>query len=300
MPRITDYYGIVGPVPFADIHTDNDNQLYLDPRAIRLAPAPRGQAAHAEQCLDTFAFEVLDSVLAASSTGRRRGKHLLQQFTEPWETRLGMSRSGFHGHGGACVIGDRIWDTLANDLEALIRFGLLAQIEDLPLFIKGVDKDITSDTTTRIVYSELARFTAEMLDQFPEFTTEGHQTATVQKQVWSPTAREWALTEMQLPIVNGKELLLVPAGWTRSTLLMSARRFYETSVLSFVQSEQEAAGLDGGLLLTPKKQLKRRPGLAFSRNTNITVTLRAYENDSDLIGVFKSFVSSRWRGPLML
>ncbi|MBM4497005.1 hypothetical protein GS426_19965 [Rhodococcus hoagii] len=85
-----------------------------------------------------------DEVLHCMSHGTpQRGLRLLQRFVEPWETRLGLAKSGFSGHGGAETSGSWIWQALNNDIYALIAVGKLKQIEDLPLFIEGIDKDIT-------------------------------------------------------------------------------------------------------------------------------------------------------------
>ncbi|NKT56397.1 hypothetical protein GS896_27950 [Rhodococcus hoagii] len=75
-----------------------------------------------------------------------------------------LAKSGFSGHGGAEDVGSWIWQALNNDIYALIAVGKLKQIEDLPLFIEGIDKDITSDITTRIIFEALADFTAHMID----------------------------------------------------------------------------------------------------------------------------------------
>lgn len=292
-PTITTHYGISDPVPFVDVEISVDNRLYVDPHAIRLRKSPQPFAGHALRCLDTFAEQVTDSIITATPASLRRGEQLLQRFVEPWETRLGMSRRGFRGHGGAETVGTWIWDVLTNDVEALVRIGELKQIEDLPLFVEGIDRDITSDITTRIIFDALAQFTAQMIEQYPEFTTGGHQVQTFRKQIWSPDALEWIEAEITLPVADGKALLLVPKGWARPTLLMSAGRYYETSVLSFAQLEQAVVGSNGKLLKTSKDRLKEQTGLSRGRGTNLAVTMRAFKNGQDLLAAFKAFVLGR-------
>ncbi|MGR0320419.1 hypothetical protein [Agromyces sp. ZXT2-3] len=293
MRVITSYYGITGPVPFVDVDVTADNPLYLDPHAIRLLRGPNPYAAAAVECMDTFLHEVTSCVIGGPSF-HRRGKDLLQHFVEPWETRLGMSEEGFRGHGGAEVVGEWIWNTVTGDVEALVRIGALRQLEDLPLFVKGIDRDITSDVTTRIVFAPLARFTEEMLATYPEFSSAGHTTKSYRRQVWNPVLREWDVEEFTLPVANGKPLLLVPKGWARPTLLMSATRYYETTVLSFAQLEQAVVTSDGKLLKTPKDKLKVQPGLERGRGTILRVTKRAIETEQDLIRAFKAFVDARF------
>jgi hypothetical protein len=293
MPTITTHYGIPDPVPFVDVEVAADNRLYVDPHAIRLRKTPLPFADRALECVDTFTHEVTDSIIKGTPADRRRGEKLLQQFVEPWETRFGMSAEGFHGHGGADIVGTCIWEVLNDDAEALVRVGVLKQIEDLPLFVEGVDRDITSDITTRIIFEPLAQFTAAMIERFPQFTSLGHKVRTFRKQVWDPSARDWGGADVALPVVDGKPLLLVPQGWARRTLLMSAGRYYETSVLSFAQLEQAVRMSDGKLSTTPKDRLKKQSGLGRGRGTNMRVTMQAFENEQDLLATFKAFVATQ-------
>jgi hypothetical protein len=294
MPTVSQYYGISGPLPFVDVEVSMDNRLYLDPHVVRLRKGPQPFADQALECADTFFQEITSGVLSTSLPDRRRGEGLLQHFVEPWETRLGMAAEGFRGHGGASVVGTWIWNTLTTDVEALVRVGVLRQIEDLALFVEGVDRDITSDVTTRIMFLPLAHFTAVMIERFPEFTAGAHVVGEFEKQVWDSVSREWATAKLTLPVVDGKPLLLVPKGWARPTLLMSVGRFYDTSVLSFAQLEQAVRASDGKLLKTPKDILKKQSGLERGRSTNLRVTQRAFENEQDLLAMFKAFVASRW------
>lgn len=293
MTRVSEHYGITGPVPFVDVEVDADNRLFLDPHAIRLASGPQPFQLEAVRCLDSFFSEVTRCVLSGSDVDRILGEALLQRFTEPWETRLGMSAAGFSGHGGADEIGSRIWEALNEDVRALVDVGALRRLEHLPLFVDGVDRDITSDIATRIVFAALAQFTADIVSRYPEFTSGAHRVEGVSRQVWSPESALWTETTLRLPVANGRVLLLVPKGWARPTLLMSAGRFYETTILSFAQLEQAVRDSRGKLLTTPKDRLKKQPGLARGRETNQAVTLRAIRTEDDLITAFENFVAEQ-------
>lgn len=293
MPTITNYYGIPGPVPFEDVEVTADNRLYVDPRAIRLCKSGQAIVDQALLCLDTFTEQITNSILEGTPASLRRGEQLLQRFAEPWETRLGMSRRSFYGHGGADIVGTWIWDVLTGDVEVLVRIGVLKQIEDLPLFVEGVDRDITSDITTRIIFDALVKFTAQMLVQYPEFSEGEHRVETFTKQIWSTDQLEWVDVEVTLPLADGEALLLVPTGWARPTLLMSAGRYYDTSVLTYAQLEQAVVGSNGKLMKTPKDRLKKQAGLGPGRSTNLAVTMKAFEKGEDLLAAFKAFVFSQ-------
>lgn len=294
MPLISEYYNIDRPVPFADVDVHDDNRLFLDPHMVRLRPEPAPFGRNAVLCLDSFLNEIVLCVRDGSSQAAARGERILQQFREPPETRLGMCASGSRGHGGAAIIGKSIWDALSGDLKAFVRVGVLRHLEELPLFVNGVDRDITSDLTTRIIFEPLARFTESMLLRFPELTMGTGQVAAVTRIVWDPRTLAWREATMTLPEVEGHPLLLIPKSWIRTSLLMSASRFYSVSVLDYAQTEQTILHSDGRVSRPSKKSLQRQPGLEMTRRTNRRVTLRALEHSAeDLVRAFTNFVDER-------
>ncbi|MGW5569920.1 hypothetical protein ACWEVD_01865 [Nocardia thailandica] len=294
MATVTAHYGITGSVPFLDVEIGVDNRRFLDPHAIRLHRAPEPFATRANVCTDSFFAEITRSVISTNPFDHRRGQALLRRFSEPWETRLGLATNSFSGHGGAEDVGDWIWTAMSTDLAALVQVGILRQIEDLPLFVEGIDRDLTSDITTRIVYGPLAEFTAAMVEQFPQFRSTGNTVKTFTRQVWDPQNLEWTDVMLELPVAEGKPLLLVPRDWTRSRLLMSSTRYYETSVLGWAQVEQAVVTSTGKVLTTPKDILKSQPGLGRGRSTNLRVTNRAFTVEQDLVSQFRAFVRDQW------
>jgi hypothetical protein len=294
MANITTHYKIPGPVEFLDVDVSMDNRMFMDPHAIRLQHHPEPYVSQANRATETFFRKIAGCVLSRDENDRRHGLDLLQHFEEPWETRLGLARDGFRGHGGADDVGSSIWQSMTTDAEVLLRVGILTQIEDLPLFVDGIDRDITSDITTRIIFEPLANFTAEMIEKYPQLTSLGHRVQKFQRQVWDADALNWKHTLVDLPIAEGKPILLVPRNWARPTLLMSAGRYYETSVLTYAQLEQAVRTHDGKLLMTTKDVLKNQSALARGRRTNLRVTRRAETSGQDLLAYFKAFVDSRY------
>lgn len=295
MNTISKHYGLSGALPFVDVDLDDDNRLYVDPHAIRLSKTPQPFARMAIQCMDDFFDGITNRIISGTRSDLDEAERLLQNFGEPWETRLGMAATGFRGHGGAAEVGTLIMETFRGSVAALIRVGVFKHLEDIPMFVEGVDKDITSDITTRLVYSALADFTAQMISDYPEFRMVGDGVRSFRKQIWDPTAGDWGTAVVELPVVNGQELLLVPRLWARRTLLMSAGRFYETTVLSYAQLEQAVMTSEGKLLKTPKERLKERSDLQRGRRTNLRVTGRALQSQDDLVEAFTRFVDGRYR-----
>jgi hypothetical protein len=184
----------------------------------------------ANACTTSF-FDAV-ALCATAPTGsldRITGRALLQRFGEPRETRLGLAKAGFDGHGGAEGIGASIWHAFTHDLRALVDVAVLGHVEDIPLFVEGVDRDITSDLTTRIIFGPLAAFTVEMMNRYPQFRAPGMRVVSVRRQVWDPVGSKWGVRDVELPAVAGRPWCWCLAG-ARPRLLMSAGRYYETSV----------------------------------------------------------------------
>lgn len=293
MATVTTHFAIPGPVPFVNVELSCDNEQFIDLHRIRLASEGSAFVASALTCVDTFLTTVSTAAMSGDPRLEEEARGLLQQFSEPRETRLGLARKGFNGHGGADDIGARIWRSLTTDLQALLSVGVLKYLEDLPLFIRGIDRDLTSDITTRIIFGPLADFTAEMLAKYPQFSAGGHSTVTIDRQVWDATACVWTTRRMTLPAADGKPILLVPRSWASKHLLMSSRRFHGTTLLSYVQDEQASISPSGKVVHPNKESLRRRADLRRGRRTNIEVTLRAHEAGADLLRLFHLFVEEQ-------
>jgi hypothetical protein len=296
MSRISQHYGLKKPAPeFLDVDVADDNRLFLDPHAIRIERGPSPFAREARTLLDSFFDEIVRCVLSSKNANARRGLDILQHFNEPKETRLGLSRSGIDGHGGSDEVGAWIWDALSTDARALIEVGVFKLVEHIPLFVYGVDKDITSDLTTRIIFEPLAKFTQAMVKKYPEFTQGTHRTAVFNRPVWNINRTEWTEKSLELPVAKDKPLLLVPKYWARGHLLMFSGRYYDTSLLSWVQDQLAVTDRrTGKVLKDPKKSLKRKRKYKRGRKTIFRITKEARTSGEDLVDQFRAFVDRKY------
>lgn len=290
---VKQYYGITGDVPFLDIDVDDDNRMFVDPFKIRMGLGPSAFTRAANICTSSFFDVITSAVVSAATADRDRGLDLLQHFEEPRETRLGMSRNGFDGHGGAEGVGQDIWDTLDGDAAVLVRVGVLHQIEDIPMFVPGIDNDITSDLTTRLVFGPLVDFTNDCLTRFPQLAG-GTGVQSFTRQVWNPSSLAWVHRTVRLPTVNGSALVLVPKEWTTRNLLLNATRLYETELLSHVQLERAVRTPKGKLLKTPKDRLKEDPLLHRGYDTIIRVVEGAHGKGTNIVENFKRWARERY------
>lgn len=294
MTTVCDYYGITGHVPFLNVDAYVDNRMYVDPFKIRMRLGPTTFADAANVCTSSFFNEITSSVISGNPAKRARGLDLLQHFEEPRETRLGMSKFGCDGHGGADGVGEAIWSVLNGDASVLVNVGVLHQIEDIPLFVPGVGNDITSDLVTRIIFGPLADFTSDCVASFPQLAG-GTGLKKFDRQTWDPIAARWTMKKVTLPTVDHRPLLLVPTEWATTNLLLNATRLYDTALLSHVQDERAVVTEKGKVLKTPKDRLRQDPGLARSYDTIIRIVVEAYGKNSDIVAKFKAWAEMRFR-----
>lgn len=291
---VVTYYNIRRPYPFVNVDVFVDMPLVVDPQAIRLSSSPQPFAREAIYCLESFWSLVVQYVRDGSELALAQAELLLGSFKEPKENRMGVTCGGISGRGSAHVIAKRIVAVLTHEAYGLMQAGSVGQIDLVPLFVRGIGRDIMSDITTRIAFGPLVSFTQWVTDTYPEFSTPGHRVSLFRRQVWDPSAGQWLEKEMMLPVAGGNPLLLVPNEWVRSDLLMSANRFYKTKVLDFVQQTKAAYLPDRKLHIPTKKELRAYPNLHGTHKTNIRVTLQALDAGDDLVSNFQDHVNKKW------
>lgn len=290
MATIKSLFSIPEDAPFLDINPAKDNKRFLDSHRIRHQCHSSKHALAATALIDDFLDAVTEKIMSGDNLA---AKALLSQFKEPSETRLGVSKASFQGRGGASIIGRRIANILTEDLRPLMEVGILKHLENLPLFVEGVDRDITSDIATRIVFGVLVEFTHEMMNMYPQL---GAHKSREEYQLWDSLTHSWIYKEVELPLVNGAPLVLVPASWTGPYLLMSARRYFDTTLLDWVQEKQTVMLSDGTIDRPSKDVLRERGDIPENRLTILRLTLEAYNVDVDLIEKFTTFVAQKYGG----
>lgn len=299
MATLTSHYGINGDVPFVDVTLGKDTPLFIDPYRIRLSATPAPFATDAVQCIDTFFGTICAAVLSTDRTHRQQAEALLGKFKEPRETHLGYAQNSINGHGGAEDIGAGIWSAMNGNVSALLSLGILKHLEDLSMYVEDVAADRTSDITARIIFGPLADFTAEMIQKYPEFTNNGNTKVDVDRQIWDPVNCLWASQTMTLPCVDGVPIMLVPEEWVGSNILMSSGRFFDTTLLGFIQDERTSILSDGSVNVPSKKDLRQRKTPPRGRYTNLEVTLRAHNEAVDLVKRHRAWVADRYRDSLL-
>lgn len=293
MPRVTADFGIPAPVEFLDVNVERDNLLFIDPSAIRkAAKSGDSYAIQADHLLTSYFDVVLRLILSTSAADHRKGEEVLQHFRELGVTRLGMSSTGYQGHGAAEELGTRMWEELVANPLCRHAIATLKYVEDVPLFVEGIDRDITSDITARIILDMLIRFTADMVVKYPALATRRSTTSYVTER-WDGVREKWVPATLTLPKADGRPLLLVPRSVVNYKIQMTHGQYYQVPLLGYVKSEEMIEVRRGtSFVLRPrfsKKELRAKPGLEPSRKNSISQTARIYQKDgTDVLGSYRA------------
>lgn len=284
--RITDHFGITGPVPFLNIHVDRDNRLFIDPSAIRNGTDRQSRQAHG--LLVEFFDEVLRLRRSVIPSDRMRCTELLNHLHEPNETRLGMSASGIGGKALGSGLADDLGDLLGSDPAA--QAAVLTRLEHLPLFIDGIGPDLISDLTTRIVFEILVDFTMDMVKSYPSL---GQTQSTVDVDCYDPISRAWKSRPVQLPFVAPHQLLLVPKAWAFSRLVMGPSPFFNRFTSETVKYERGTFDAKGKFRGPSKKALGEEFPHKRKLNTDQAVKYMKTEN-RNLVSEYQTYVDERF------
>lgn len=256
MAYISEVFGLPQDIPFVDVDAHRDNKIFVDPSAIRNGTCAYSIRAQAR--LIHFFEEVVRRRRSTDPVDRSRGLSSLQRMREPGQTRLGYSAQGTDGKGFGDLLGRTLWDALADPIccdDAMHR------IEHLPIFLDGVDSDLISDMVTRIVMDILVDYTHEMMARYPQL---GQTTSTQPIMVWDPQALDWAASDVELPFIGKKHLVLVPIGWVSKKLLMSPRPYYNRYATRQEQAELTRYDQNGKPDRPSKKDIKaKHPEVKF-------------------------------------
>lgn len=192
---------------------------------------------------------------------------LLARLHEPNDTRLGLSKT--KPRGRAVGRGNAVKLFNALEKSAAAKTGLLQDLEDSALFIRGIGSDIVSDITTNIIRGQLIEYTQDMARVY------GIETQPIPSGItWDGETRAWReQTIMNLPYAASQRLLLVPKAIVRKRLERDREDLYSHYLLDIL-AERELSTPNSELVYTLKSGEKR---------VNRTMLRGKYKNTKELV-----------------
>lgn len=261
--KFSEYYNLnkdQSELDFVDVFVNDDIPLYIDPYVFKLKDDV--WSVDCNNLINDFFQTVITAIKNKDS---RYAKSLLEHLSEPKETHLGVSRGSVSGKG---VSGKQAGDLYEKITKSkAVKTGDLRDISDCELMIPGVGFDKVSDMTTNIIREKLITYTQEQCKLY-DIPTRSVPSGLL----WSPIEKRWLNGKyVDLPVVNGNKIILVPKHSVVFKPCLSSRELYDFDIVEYIQAEQLTAMsslveiLKNGKRRVTKKSIKEHPDYKMSK-----------------------------------
>ena len=215
---------------FVDVPVDGDIPLFIDPFAISQRPEPWASNAHGT--ITSFFDQIVQAIRDEDND---KARELLSFLREPNETRFGYSKGKPQGAGIGRFQANQLLQALASS--SAIQTGFLRNLAETELMVQGISWDKMSDLTTNIIRRHLADYTRDQC-QLHDIPIRPVALAPC----YDPSTGSWVSDYLDLPVVEGSPVLLVPKVIARYNPAYDHRKYYGQFVLEYLQAEHLRAG----------------------------------------------------------
>lgn len=215
---------------FLDVKLESDNLLFINPNLIVNDTTVLGKQM--SLIVSKFWLNVYNSI---KNRNDLRTIQLLNGLGEPKETRLGYSSDDVHGNSVGKIIIPKIIDNLKESI--LVNRLNLRELSNVELFIEKIGPDRISDITTKIIKSQLIKFTQEQcsIHNIPTKSCK-------QKNILNNLNLKWGNKIVSLPHSkeNDKPIIFVPKKFVRDSggVSRNISQFYRF-IINFVINKRE-------------------------------------------------------------
>lgn len=228
---------------FVDIYVNADKKFFLDPA--KLLNYDDKTSIQMSNFIVKFFNQLLRFI---RKNDKLNSLKLLSGLREPKEIHLGYATNGYIGNAVGGIKGEKIYRKLCES--NAVKTGLLSDLEESALLVEGIDRDIISDMTVMITKKYLIEFTQVQCKKYQvpmSYLKAG--------MIWSEKLENWVEIETELPVFEGKPMILVPKKIVTNKLMLDSQDFYRNELLSFVQDELMSA--DKSLVIVLKNGSRR-------------------------------------------
>ncbi|MBW8639173.1 hypothetical protein K1W69_18400 [Hoeflea sp. WL0058] len=232
--RVSQFYDLgrnQGTLDFVDVELNTDVPVFVSPRALHELGSDFGQ--HCEFLVQNFFQHVISLIRDGN---HKQAEELLATLREPNETHLGLSKDAPAGRAMGDGSAHKVWQALSTSEAA--KSGLLKDLEDTALLVRGINRDVISDITTNIIRAPLIQYTQHVCDYYGIHKESGVSSGNI----WHPDEHKWVQDFVDLPVPNGfGRILLVPKAIVRLSLGYDASEYYRHYLLERMREAEEAA-----------------------------------------------------------
>ncbi|MGY3912100.1 hypothetical protein ACW5XW_13230 [Aeromonas piscicola] len=256
--KVSEYYHLGKTQPyldFVDIRLDTDIPVFLDPTSIKSLNSSWGNEL--SSLLQSFFETVLFNI---KNGNNKKAQSLLSSLNERNEFHLGYSQGASRGHAFGQLSAISVWGALSKSQASLT--GLLQDLEDTCLLIKGIGTDMISDAVCNILRGPLIKYTQDMCKYYGIPLVDQVDSGPI----WNPVKSEWESAFVSLPLTDYGKIILVPKILVRQKVSYQYDQYYRHFLLPEMQIEELRARtslvelLKNGTERVTKKSLMKKYG----------------------------------------
>lgn len=209
---------------FFDFEMYKDNHLFLDPYYIY-----RREDAFMEEC-NEYIKTFFNKFLFLLHEDEKAASMLFSYLKEVNEICLGTGKSTPAGRGIGKINTQAVFEAIKSS--AAFRTGVASGIEDIRIFVEGVDKDKTSDMVANIIKYPLIKYTQQ------QCTLLGIELTNVEAgYYWNKDSARWERGHQEMIVFNGKNYLLYPKHLVSASKYYSASEYFKMYILEYLQDK---------------------------------------------------------------
>lgn len=210
---------------FFDYDIDRDTYAFLDPYYI--AKKEDDFLMTCNEYIETF----FDRFLYLLHNDEDKAYDLFSHLGEVNEICLGMSQETPQGRGVGRLDATKIFRAI-KESEAF-QIGVAQRLEDVRVFVQGVDKDKTSDMVANIIKYPLIEYTQEQCRLF------GVETTSIEAGYWW-NKDEWVRGHKNMLVIDGKPYLLFPKNLITKSSRYSSDEYFRMYILEWLKQKHLA------------------------------------------------------------
>lgn len=229
MTKISEIFGLSrsqNELDFVDIDISTDTPLFVDPYHLSKYSSPF--AIEANKRINSFFTYLIELLI---NKNYEEANRIFSHVGEINETCLGMSKDKPIGRG----IGEKntmaIFEELKNS--DAVKLNQMEGLEDLRIFVRGVDRDKISDMTSNIIRDLLIEYTQNQCELYGIPLTPN----TPSGFYWDYETRKWKNCLTNMLVIGEKRYLLVPKMAVSYSIKYTTATLYNRYALSYLQEE---------------------------------------------------------------
>jgi hypothetical protein len=211
---------------FIDIDVDEDIPLFIDPNNIIKSNTPLIQKMSTK--LESF-FDRMVSFVKINKI--QEAWDMFINLGEVNDIYLGLSKAKVRGNGIGNIYRKKLFDEIVSKIKKFpdIKF----ELQDIRVFVIGVDRDRISDMIANIIRDNLIEYTVQQCELNNIKLTKDVPSGIY----WDNTKNKWIQEYKEMLIIDNKKVILVPKRIVTYTSWYTPQKYKQHFVLSYLQEE---------------------------------------------------------------